>query len=588
MNYKRPICAAFLFAVLLMGGCQQQTTDTKTGEDTTSDIAKSSQISLDDDDYYQECEDATVISLDEESSDVTIQKGGNYRLSGTLQGSVIIDAGDETVRIILDNAHIQSSETAAIYVKQAKKVIVSLPEDTKNTISDTKTYQVDADEEPSAALFSKDDLIINGEGSLEVNALYKNGIQCKDTMKLVATNLTVNAANDGIKAKDALMIYQGSYTVEAQGDGIVTTNEKENGNLWIDGGSFNIQAQQDGIQSVGDVTIYDGTFSIMSGNGSEHTVEQGSTMQPWGEFDDHDETTSTSQKGIKASQTLTIYKGTYTINAKDDALHANQNIVIQDGTYTLRSDDDGIHADDTLTIQNGDITIPQSYEGIEGNQIVIKGGNMHICASDDGINAAGELQEPLLTIDGGVIFVDAYGDGVDSNRNIVMNNGTLIVMGPENGGNSALDFDGSFAMNGGTLIAVGSVEMAMTPSTDSKQPSMLIHADSVQSSETILYIQDEEGKVLLGVSPTKNWQSVIISSPQLQTGSTYEVYLGGSASAIENGWFTQATGGTRLTSMTLHETITSYGNAGIQAGGPQGPTGEEGMMEDAPMGDRHP
>ncbi|MFQ7538009.1 MAG: hypothetical protein ACLRL6_12055 [Clostridium sp.] len=54
----------------------------------------------------------------------------------------------------------------------------------------------------------------------------------------------------------------------------------------------------------------------------------------------------------------------------------------------------------------------------------------------------------MLTIDGGTIYVDADGDGVDSNQDIVMNDGTLIVMGPESGGNGALDYDGSFVMNG--------------------------------------------------------------------------------------------------------------------------------------------
>ena len=131
------------------------------------------------------------------------------------------------------------------------------------------------------------------------------------------------------------------------------------------------------------------------------------------------------------------------------------------------SDDDGVHADDTLTIHNGTIQVKQSYEGMEANTIQIKGGALQIKASDDGINAAGDLGNPLLTIDGGTIYVDADGDGVDSNQDIVMNDGTLIVMGPESGGNGALDYDGSFAMNGGTLVAVGSSDMAMAPSTSS-------------------------------------------------------------------------------------------------------------------------
>ena len=126
---------------------------------------------------------------------------------------------------------------------------------------------MDEKEEPSAALFSKDDLTINGSGTLNITASYKNGIQCKDTLKLVDTNLNITAENDGIKARDALLIYKGSYMVQAQGDGIVTTNEKEQGNLCIDQGTFAIEAQQDGLQSAGDLTIYDGVFTVTSGGG---------------------------------------------------------------------------------------------------------------------------------------------------------------------------------------------------------------------------------------------------------------------------------------------------------------------------------
>ena len=97
--------------------------------------------------------------------------------------------------------------------------------------------------------------------------------------------------------------------------------------------------------------------------------------------------------------------------------------------------------------------------------------------------------------------------------------GTLIVMGPESGGNGALDYDGSFAMNGGTLVAVGSSDMAMAPSTSSTQPSLMIRTDSTQPAETILYVQDEDGEIILGVSSVKAWQNVVISTGTLKKGS---------------------------------------------------------------------
>lgn len=574
MSYNKAAwIAALLAGTLLLAGCQNvqetQTTSAQTTKASTTE--SSSKLSLDTDDYYADISDAQQIQLNEQSGDVKITKAGTYQLSGTLQnGSVIVDAKDAVVRIVLDNANIQSKDSAPVYVKQAEKVIISLPKGTVSTLKDSASYTVDAKEEPSAALFSKADLTINGEGLLQIDASYKNGIQCKDTLKLVNANLQITAENDGIKAKDELLIYKGSYHVTAQGDGIVTTNEEKKGNLSIEQGTFTIKAQQDGIQSAADLLIYDGSFTITSGGGSVNKVSSSSAKQPWGAFTDHDETSEKSQKGIKAGENLILYQGSYTISAHDDALHANGNVEIRDGTYTLSSDDDGIHADDTLTVHKGSIEVKQSYEGLEGNTITLQGGNISIQASDDGINAAGELGNPLLTIDGGTIYVDANGDGVDSNQDIVMNDGTLVVMGPTGGGDGALDYDGSFTMNGGTLLAAGSSDMAMAPSSSSKQVSLMINADTVQSANTILYIQDTDGKLILGVSPAKSWQNVVLSSSELSKGSTYEVYVGGTPTKVQNGVVTKADGGTKLTSLTVNDTITLYGSGGMRGGGQGG------------------
>ena len=261
--------SAFLAGALVLAGCQSDsdTEDTTFAVNTnTSAVKQSSTLSLEAEDYDTEINDAQKISLDEQSGDVKITKAGTYQLSGTLKnGSVVVDAKAAVVRIVLDNAHIRSKNSAPIYVKQADKVIITLPKGTASSLKDTASYTVDEKEEPSAALFSKDDLTINGSGTLNITASYKNGIQCKDTLKLVDTNLNITAENDGIKARDALLIYKGSYMVQAQGAGIVTTNEKEQGNLCIDQGTFAIEAQQDGLQSAGDLTIYDGVFTVTSG-----------------------------------------------------------------------------------------------------------------------------------------------------------------------------------------------------------------------------------------------------------------------------------------------------------------------------------
>lgn len=74
-----------------------------------------------------------------------------------------------------------------------------------------------------------------------------------------------------------------------------------------------------------------------------------------------------------------------------------------------------------------------------------------------------------MTISGGCVYVDATGDGPDSDGSITMTGGTVIVNGPTDVGNGALDYDGTFKQSGGTLIAAGSSRMAQAPSKDSPQ-----------------------------------------------------------------------------------------------------------------------
>lgn len=177
MNYKKAAwMSAFLAGALVLAGCQSDsdTEDTTSAVNTnTSAVKQSSTLSLEAEDYDTEINDAQKISLDEQSGDVKIKKAGTYQLSGTLKnGSVVVDAKAAVVRIVLDNAHIRSKNSAPVYVKQADKVIITLPKGTASSLKDTASYTVDEKEEPSAALFSKDDLTINGSGTLDYDGSF--------------------------------------------------------------------------------------------------------------------------------------------------------------------------------------------------------------------------------------------------------------------------------------------------------------------------------------------------------------------------------------------------------------------------------
>ena len=213
---------------------------------------------------------------------VTISKEGCYLISGELEdGQIIVDAGDsDKVQLVLDNASIHCSTGSAILVRNADKVKVTLAADSENELSDGTEYQTD-DDNPDAALFSKDDLVINGSGSLTVQGNYKHGIAGNDDLVITGGRLTVNSLSHALRGKDSVAILDGTFVLTSQKDGIQASNTEDSTKGWvqIDGGNFTIQSSGDGIQAETNLSIYDGSFTITSGggavNGADHTENRG-------------------------------------------------------------------------------------------------------------------------------------------------------------------------------------------------------------------------------------------------------------------------------------------------------------------------
>lgn len=564
---------------------------------------------------------------------VTITKAGTYEISGSLSdGQLVVAANKESddVQIILNGVTVGNSKTSPFFVESADKVIVTLAEGSTNQLTDGADYTFEADaDEPDATIFSKADLTFNGTGKLKVTGNYKDGIRSKDDLVFIDGQYDITAANNGLKGNDSVSILAGTYTIDAKNDGIQASNTKDATLGWvgIDGGTLTITAEHDGIQAETALNISDGTVKITTAGGAA-TVEKTTTnegmMAPSDREDGQpkmngerpemdgempemngekpemggeqppnmkeekatEETATTSEtdgtsdsaKGLKAGTNLQIDAGKFTLDTADDSLHANGNVTIDDGTFTIASGDDGIHADGTTTINNGTIHMTESYEGIEGATIVIAGGTMIINSSDDGINAASsDNSAATLDINGGFISVSAEGDGVDSNGDINMTGGTLLVNGPTSGGNGALDYDGTFNQTGGTLIAVGSSGMAMATSETSSQPALSLYFDSNQKADTLFSVSDETGKVIATYQPTKAYQHVVISTPELKEGSTYHVSVGGKVTGENQaGLYTDGSyTGDELLEVTLTDTITSISQTGEavtgnQMGGPGG------------------
>jgi hypothetical protein len=510
-----------------------------------------------------------------EGSIVTIDAAGTYNLQGTLNdGQIIIDTGDdELVRLILNGVDIRSSTSAPLYVADAAEVVVVLADGTQNTLTDGTTFVLPdpTSDEPNAALFSTADLTITGDGALTVHGNYNDGIASKDGLVIAGGTLTVDAVDDGIRGKDYVVVEDGNLTVEAQGDGLKSDNEEDAGlgYVAVEQGTITIDAGGDAVTAQSDVLIAGGNFVLTSGGGSGSSVGD-----------------TTSAKGIKGQASVTIDGGTFTLNAADDAIHSNGVIVVNDGTFSIATGDDGMHADTSLTIAGGDIEITESYEGLESAVIVIDAGDIDVVSSDDGLNVAGgndgsgmgfggrpgpgqdlfaTSSDQYLNIHGGTIVIEAAGDGLDINGSVDMTGGVLIVNGPTEQMNGALDFDAGFTISGGTVIAAGSAGMAQVPGASSSQNSVLIYFSTTQPAGSLVHIQNGAGENVLTLAPGKAYQSLAFSSPALVQGETYTVYVGGSATGtVQDGVYTDGSysGGTEYASFTVSSGVTQVGSGG--------------------------
>ena len=522
----------------------------------------------------------------------TITASGVYGITGTLDnGQIIVDTeAEENVVLVLDNASITSQSGAPIFVRNAEKVILTLAEGSSNQVMDGETV-LDEEGEPNAAIFSKADLTINGSGSLTVNANFNNGIASKDDLVIVSGNIVVNAVNDGIKGRDSVNIEDGIITINAGADGIQSNNDEdaEKGNVVIEGGSLTITAALDGIQAENALSISGGTFSIITGGGSANGEAVSQQFGDWDMRGQDAEGDSDSAKGLKAGVSIFVSGGTFVIDAADDAVHSDGTIQISGGNLQLASGDDGIHADTSLNISAGTVTITTSYEGVESAQIQIDGGSVRLASSDDGINGSDGSGSQMgggrggmgggsstLVINGGYVYVNAGGDGIDVNGPVTMNDGVVLVNGPTNNGNGALDYSGNFTLNGGLLVAVGSSGMAQAPSQDSSQYSVSYGLDAMQAAGTVVSIQSQSGQEIVTFTSGKEFQSVVVSSSEFVNGETYLVYLGGTASGSSaDGLLTDGTytPGTQMTSFTVSSVVTYVGSAGGGWGGGGGQPG---------------
>ena len=493
MNIKKcGLIGLFVVLVLVLGIIIYNKFLKNINNDTVDDI----KVKLDTSDDYESINwdnyDVSEVNL---TKSLKIDEDGIYKLSGSLNGGNITINTNGNVKLILDGVNIKSNNGPAIMVENAKNVVIYLNESSENYLENSSSFS-GLDEDVDGVIYSKDDLIFEGDGTLSVKSNYKDGIVGKDDVRIVSGNFNIVSEDDGIRGKDSVYIIDGNFNITSKGDAIKSTNTTDSakGFIFIQNGKFEIDATLDGIQAETSMLIENGEFNITTGDG--YTNQSG--KDTWGMWGSNNSSDSESAKAIKAGVNLVIKGGEFVISSSDDSIHSNGSVGISGGNFDISSGDDGIHADEKIVIDGGNINVRESYEGIEGSNIVINGGNISVKSRDDGINVAGGNDESgmnrpgqnnfkstsnnKLVVNGGTIYVDASGDGIDSNESVYVYSGVIFVDGPQYGANGALDADGEFVMDGGTLIAVGYRDMFNGLSSNSKQYNVTLYLDKTYNA----------------------------------------------------------------------------------------------------------
>lgn len=582
-----------LASILLMSACGQNTVsaDTDSSYSDSTDVSsvvvtQNTSEMFSDRDFevgYDRSESAIILlngnsaacssdAVQISGSTVTIMDEGTYILSGTLDdGMIIVDSEkDDKTQIVLDGVSVHSETSAPIYILQSDKVFITMAEGSENTLSNGGSFIAIDENNIDAVIFSKEDLTLNGSGTMTITSPAGHGIVSKDSLTITSGTYDISSASHALAGKDDVSIANAAVTLTAGKDGIHAENSDDAslGNVYIQNGTFEIAAEGDGISAAANMQIEDGSFHITSGGGSVNAEKK--TSDSWGSFmgggkgrgggrggsfggatsaEADAEEDSTSIKGIKAAGDLVINGGDFTIDSADDSIHSNASVTVNGGSFEIASGDDAIHADETLTITAGSINITESYEGLEALHIEIQDGDITLVASDDGLNAAGGTDQSgfggqrgnerfggsnsstgSILISGGSINVTASGDGIDANGSLEISDGYITVSGPMQGDTATLDYDVSGIITGGTFIGTGASGMAQTFS-DSEQGVIAVSVGN-QSAGSMIKLTDSAGNTVLSHTPELSFAVVILSSPDIISGQTYTMTVGSTSGNV--------------------------------------------------------
>ena len=440
-------------------------------------------------------------------SKIEITKGGDFEVTGTLSnGSIYVNAEGEKVKLRLSGMSLTNESGSAIYFDNCEKAFITITENTTNTLSDGEY----SGEDENAVLFSKSNLEIKGNGTLNINANCKHAISSKDNISVENGTLVLNSNGDGLHANDKITISGGKIDITSNDDGIQSEDL-----LIIDSGEITIHSKDKGITSDGDLTINGGTIKI-----------------------------SEATEGIESKKVMTVNGGDIDITCSDDGLNTGGGNTAP-GEFNpsgqrpfdknMQQSDKNM-PDQTQMMGNpqfGNENPPKPPDGEQKPDKMPKDESM-----PDGQNQkfeqkpesnsdnSSESEKHDLYINGGTIVINAGGDGIDSNGTLVINGGTLFVNGSSGNGDSPLDSEDGITINGGKVFAVGSSGMLETPVSDSKQNTLCTALDKTYDAGETVSIVDRNKNVIAKYTVPKSFGAVIYSSENLKTGEKYTINVG--------------------------------------------------------------
>lgn len=518
MNKKLMSLLTAVAIIVSLSGCTNSAEDseekTKTAVATASEINVSEMFTDSDKEVGYDEENSSKIELNKttvtsnsndvsiDGTTVTIKNEGTYIVSGELEnGKIVVDSEKtDKLQIVLNWVNISCEGSAPIYVKQADKVFVTLANDTTNTLTSTGEYETSEDN-VDATIFSKDDLTLNGTGTLTVKSESGHGIVSKDDLVVASGTYSINAASHGLSANDSIRIADGKFSITSGKDGLHSENTDDTklGYIYVADGEFNITAGYDALDASSAIQSDGGTFDVTTGGGSakaaskrggapegekpsgerpkmpsrdgeKPTGEPPTDMQngekptgnpPSGRENEEppakpdvesSQQNSTSESGnttnentSNKSENTNTTENTSTEESTNSmkGLKAETNLVLNGGTYNIDSCDDSIHSNKDITITDGTYSIKSGDDAIHAEETTkITNGNINVTKSYEGIEGLD------IELKGGKITIVADDDGINAAGG---NDDSGTVEPFENKGGMNEATNGSITISGGTI-----------------------------------------------------------------------------------------------------------------------------------------